>query len=88
MDNFKDFDGEIDVDVDTDLDLDAVDLDNLTPEEIAELGLEDGVEFGMIDGDLEDLEFDDELIDEELDGIKLDEDFEDDIELDFEDWDE
>lgn len=85
MDNFKDFDGEIDVDVDTDLDLDAVDLDNLTPEEIAELGLEDGVEFGMIDGDLEDLEFDDELIDEELDGIKLDEDFEDDIELDFED---
>ena len=88
MDNFKDFDGEIDVDVDTDLDLDAVDLDNLTQEEIAELGLEDGVEFGMIDGDLEDLEFDDELIDEELDGIELDEDFEDDIELDFEDWDE
>lgn len=85
MDNFKDFDGEIDVDVDTDLDLDAVDLDNLTPEEIAELGLEDGVEFGMIDGDLEDLEFDDELIDEELDGIELDEDFEDGIELDFED---
>ena len=85
MDNFKDFDGEIDVDVDTDLDLDAVDLDNLTQEEIAELGLEDGVEFGMIDGDLEDLEFDDELIDEELDGIELDEDFEDDIELDFED---
>ena len=87
MDNFKDFDGEIDIDVDTDLDLDAVDLDNLTPEEIAELGLEDGVEFGMIDGDLEDLEFDDELIDEELDGIELDEDFEDGIELDFEDWD-
>lgn len=85
MDNFKDFDGEIDIDVDTDLGLDAVDLDNLTPEEIAELGLEDGVEFGMIDGDLEDLEFDDELIDEELDGIELDEDFEDDIELDFED---
>lgn len=85
MDNFKDFDGEIDVDVDTDLDLDAVDLDNLTSEEIAELGLEDGVEFGMIDGDLEDLDFDDELIDEELDGIELDEDFEDDIELDFED---
>ena len=85
MDNFKDFDGEIDADVDTDLDLDAVDLDNLTPEEIAELGLEDGVECGMIDGDLEDLEFDDELIDEELDGIELDEDFEDDIELDFED---
>ena len=84
MDNFKDFDGEIDVDVDTDLGLDAVDLDNLTPEEIAELGLEDGVEFGMIDGDLEDLEFDDELIDEELDGIELGEDFEDGIELDFE----
>lgn len=88
MDNFKDFDGEIDVDVDTDLGLDAVDLDNLTPEEIAELGLEDGVEFGMIDGDLEDLEFDDELIDEELDGIELGEDFEDGIELDFEEWDE
>lgn len=85
MDNFKDFDGEIDVDVDTDLDLDAVDLDNLNPEEIAELGLEDGVEFGIIDGDLEDLEFDDELIDEELDGIESDEDFEDGIELDFED---
>ena len=88
MDNFKDFDGEIDVDVDTDLDLDAVDLDNLNPEEIAELGLEDGVEFGIIDGDLEDLEFDDELIDEELDGIESDEYFEDGIELDFEDWDE
>lgn len=41
MDNFKDFDGEIDIDVDTDLDLDAVDLDSLTPEEIAELGLEE-----------------------------------------------
>ena len=85
MDNFKDFDGEIDIDVDTDLDLDAVDLDSLTPEEIAELGLEDDAEFGMIDGDLEDLEFDDELVDEELDGIESDEDFEDGIELDFED---
>ena len=85
MDNFKDFDGEIDIDVDTDLDLDAVDLDSLTPEEIAELGLEDGIEFGMIDGDIEDLCIDDELIDDELDDSEFDEDFEDDLEIGFED---
>ena len=86
MDKFKDIDFNDDIDIDLDdLELggEAIDLDNLSQEEMEELG----INLELDEVDLSDLELDDEDLEdsEEIDlgDLELDEDFdlEDDIEL-------
>ena len=86
MDKFKDIDFNNDIDIDLDdleLNGEAIDLDNLSQEEMEELG----INLELDEVDLSDLELDDEDLEdsEEIDlgDLELDEDFdlEDDIDL-------
>lgn len=85
MDKFKDIDFNDDIDIDLDdlgLDGQAIDLDNLSQEEMEELG----INLELDEVDLSDFELDEDLEDSEeidLGDLELDEDFdlEDDIEL-------
>lgn len=86
MDKFKDIDFNNDIDIDLDdleLNGEAIDLDNLSQEEMEELG----INLELDEVDLSDLELDDEDLEDseeiDLSDLELDEDFdlEDDIEL-------